>query len=101
MLGRRGITAAAIAALCAALLAVAPAPAARAADVERGVVDVETNLAYQGGAAAGTGIVLTRSGLVLTNNHVIRGATTIRVRDVLTGRSFPASVVGYSLSSDV
>ena len=44
-----------------------------------GVVNVTTSLGYQGGAAAGTGIVLTSSGEVLTNNHVIRGATRVRV----------------------
>ncbi len=66
-----------------------------------GVVVVTTNLAYQGGAAAGTGIVLTSSGEVLTNNHVVRGATTVRVRDVVTGRSYVATVAGYSVSRDI
>ena len=46
------------------------------AKVHPGVVDVYTNLAYQNAAAAGTGMVLTASGEILTNNHVIRGATT-------------------------
>ena len=77
------------------------APRAPAVDVKRGVVDVSTDLAYQGAAAAGTGIVLSSSGLVLTNNHVIRGATTVHVTDVSTGRTYPATVVGYSVSSDV
>jgi S1-C subfamily serine protease len=66
-----------------------------------GVVVVNTNLALQGGAAAGTGIVLSSSGLVLTNNHVIRGATTIRITDVSTGRTFSAAVLGYSVSKDI
>ena len=66
-----------------------------------GVVVVTTNLAYQGGAAAGTGIVLTSSGEVLTNNHVIKGATTIRVTDVSTGRTYAATVAGYSVSRDI
>jgi S1-C subfamily serine protease len=65
-----------------------------------GVVVVRTNLAYQGAAAAGTGIVLTSSGKVLTNNHVIRGATTIRVV-VPGGRTYRAEVVGYSVAEDV
>jgi S1-C subfamily serine protease len=64
-------------------------------------VVVTTNLAYQGGAAAGTGIVLTSSGEVLTNNHVIKGATTIRVTDVSTGRTYTATVAGYSVSKDI
>src|SRR5690348_13607825 len=69
--------------------------------LERGVVDVNTALAFQGGNAAGTGIVLSSSGLVLTNNHVIRGATNIRVRVVSTGRSYGATVLGYSVANDV
>jgi S1-C subfamily serine protease len=44
-----------------------------------GVVLINTDLAFQGAAAAGTGMVLTPSGKVLTNNHVISGATTIDV----------------------
>ena len=66
-----------------------------------GVVDVTTNLAYENGSAAGTGIVLTPSGRVLTNNHVIRGATTIRVTDPNTERSYRATVLGYSVTGDI
>ena len=66
-----------------------------------GVVVIETNLGYQGGQAAGTGMVLTSSGEVLTNNHVIRGATDIKVRVPSTGRSYTAKVVGYYVSDDV
>src|SRR6188508_2351821 len=63
-----------------------------------GVVVIETNLGYPGGQAAGTGIVLTSSGEVLTNNHVIRGATTIKVIVPGTGKHYTAKVVGYSTS---
>lgn len=66
-----------------------------------GVVDVTTRLAYGGGNAAGTGIVLTRSGEVLTNNHVIRGAASVHVLDPSTGRRYSATVVGYSVQSDI
>jgi len=66
-----------------------------------GVVNVTTDLAYQNGSAAGTGMVLTGSGRVLTNNHVIRGATTIRVTDPTTARSYSATVLGYSVSGDI
>jgi S1-C subfamily serine protease len=66
-----------------------------------GVVVIETNLDYQGGAAAGTGIVLSGSGRVLTNNHVIRGATRIKVVVPGTQRSYTARVVGYDVSDDV
>lgn len=69
--------------------------------VETGVVIVETNLAYENGAGAGTGIVLTSSGQVLTNNHVIRGATTIKVVVPQVHRTYAARVLGYSVGSDV
>jgi S1-C subfamily serine protease len=56
---------------------------------------------YQGATSAGTGIVLTANGEVLTNNHVISGATSIRVTDVGNGRTYTAKVVGYDASDDV
>jgi S1-C subfamily serine protease len=98
----------AIAALVPALVAVGVIAAgmltssasARTKAVQDGVVDVDTNLAYEGAAAAGTGIVL-GNGDVLTNNHVIRGATTVRITDVVTGRTFRATVLGYSVPADV
>jgi S1-C subfamily serine protease len=65
-----------------------------------GVVVVSTTLAY-GGSAAGTGIVLTSSGAVLTNNHVIRGAKSLQVTDTSTGRTYRAVVVGYSVPKDI
>jgi S1-C subfamily serine protease len=66
-----------------------------------GVVVINTNLAYQGGSAAGTGMVLTSAGEVLTNNHVISGATTIKVTVPKTSHTYTATVVGYSVTSDV
>ena len=69
--------------------------------VGSGVVVIETNLGYQGGQAAGTGMVLTSSGEILTNNHVIRGATDIKVVEPNTGQSYSAQVVGYDVSHDV
>jgi S1-C subfamily serine protease len=68
---------------------------------QTGVVVVNTNLAYQNGAAAGTGMVLTANGEVLTNNHVIRGATTIRVVIPQAGKTYSARVVGYDIAADV
>ena len=81
--------------------AAAAAPSTRAVVTVPGIVDVNTNLAYQNAAAAGTGIVLSGSGEVLTNNHVIRGATTIHVTDIDNGHSYSATVVGYNLAADV
>src|SRR5271165_4941388 len=66
-----------------------------------GLVDVISTLGYQHGTAEGTGMVLTSSGEVLTNNHVVAGATSVQVRDVGNGRTYTARVVGYSDTSDV
>jgi S1-C subfamily serine protease len=66
-----------------------------------GVVVIETNLGYLHGQAAGTGMVISSSGIVLTNNHVIRGATTVKIVDPSSGRRYTSTVLGYSVSSDV
>ena len=68
--------------------------------IDTGVVIVETDLGYQDGAAAGTGMVLTASGEVLTNNHVIEGATSVRVVVPRGGRTYDARVVGYDVTHD-
>ena len=69
--------------------------------VDPALVDIVSTEGDQGAAAAGTGIVLTSNGTVLTNNHVIRGATSIKVTDVGNGRTYTAKVVGYDASRDV
>jgi len=46
-------------------------------------------------------MVLTSSGLVLTNNHVIADATKIEVQSVSTGDTWTASVLGYDITDDV
>jgi hypothetical protein len=65
------------------------------------LVDINLTLGYQSGEGAATGIVLTPSGLVLTNNHVIDGATAIRATDIGNGRTYSATVVGYDRSRDI
>jgi S1-C subfamily serine protease len=76
-------------------------PAEIAAQTDPGLVDIYTNLALEGGEAAGTGQVLTASGEVLTNNHVITGATSIRAEDIGNGRTYTAKVVGYDRTKDI
>jgi S1-C subfamily serine protease len=66
-----------------------------------GLVDVISTLGYQHGTAEGTGMVLTSNGEVLTNNHVVAGATSIQVRDIGNDRTYAAKVVGYSDKNDV
>jgi S1-C subfamily serine protease len=71
------------------------------AKVDPGLVDVNSTLGYQHATASGTGIVLTSSGAVLTNNHVVKGATAVRVTDVGKGRTYKATVVGYDEAHDI
>jgi S1-C subfamily serine protease len=66
-----------------------------------GVVDINTVLSYQQARAAGTGMILTSTGEVLTNNHVVNGATSISVTVVSTGRTYTAAVVGTDPTDDV
>ena len=72
-----------------------------ATQTDPGLVNINTTLGYQQAQAAGTGMVLTSSGVVLTNNHVINGATSITARDIGNGRTYQAKVVGYDHSHDV
>ncbi|MGH1561323.1 S1C family serine protease [Mumia sp. DW29H23] len=66
-----------------------------------GLVYITTTLDYGSGQAAGTGMVLTSDGEVLTNHHVVEGATAISVEIASTGATYEAEVVGYDATSDV
>ena len=72
-----------------------------ASKVDNGVVDIDTELGYENGRAAGTGMVLTPSGEVLTNNHVVAGSTKITATVVTTGKTYTAKVVGTDPTDDV
>lgn len=72
-----------------------------AAIIDPALVDIVSTFSYQQAEGAGTGIVLTATGEILTNNHVISGATSISVTDVGNGQTYTASVVGYDASHDV
>jgi S1-C subfamily serine protease len=72
-----------------------------ASRVDPALVDIVSTDGYQGATSAGTGIVLTSNGEILTNNHVISGATSIKVTDVGNGKTYTATVVGYDASDDV
>lgn len=70
--------------------------------VEPGVVDVASDLRYLQETAKGTGFVIdAAAGLILTNNHVIDGATSVTVTPVTSGRSYPARILGYDRADDV
>jgi S1-C subfamily serine protease len=72
-----------------------------ASRVDPGLVDVTSTLGYEGATAMGTGIVLTSNGEILTNNHVVNGATSVSVRDIGNNKTYKATVVGYNESHDV
>ena len=75
--------------------------AAVTSKVEPGVVDITAVDGYQNATSAGTGMVLTSNGEVLTNNHVIDGATSITAQVDGEGTKYTAKVVGYDPTSDV
>ena len=70
-----------------------------AGKVVPGVVNINTLTAQ--GQGAGTGITLREDGLIVTNNHVIRGATRIVVTDADTGQRYEAKVVGTAKTKDL
>ena len=72
-----------------------------ASRVDPALVDVVSTDSYQGATSMGTGIVLSATGEVLTNNHVVNGATSIKVTDIGNGKTYTATVVGYDASHDV
>lgn len=98
-----------IAGVVAAPAPATPIPAPRApldqsvllSQVVPGLVDINTTLSYQGAVGAGTGILLSPDGEVLTNNHVIEGATDITAVSLANSRSYPVDVIGFDRASDI
>lgn len=78
-------------------------PQAIAAALDPSVVDINTSFrtATSAGSAAGTGIILTPDGEILTNNHVVEGATRISVTFAGQAGTYPAQVVGVDPTADV
>jgi S1-C subfamily serine protease len=68
--------------------------------VAPGLVIINTRLQYKSEQAAATGMVITPGGLVLTNNHVIEGSTSITARTA-NGHQYRATVVGYDVTGDI
>jgi S1-C subfamily serine protease len=67
-----------------------------------GVVTIDTVLDYDTSErAAGTGMILTSNGYILTNNHVVEGSTSIAVTIESTGQKYTATVVGTDKTADV
>jgi len=69
--------------------------------VKPGLVDISSNLGYQGSQAAATGMVIRSDGLVLTNNHVITGTTYLSAKVLTTNHHYAAKWLGYDAADDV
>jgi S1-C subfamily serine protease len=68
---------------------------------QTGVVDINVVLGSRGEQAAGTGMILTSNGEVLTNRHVVEGETSMTVTVPASGRTYAAHVVGVATNTDV
>jgi S1-C subfamily serine protease len=73
------------------------------AQVEPAVVTIEDQMAngiFGSSAAAGTGMIISPSGTILTNAHVVNGATSIQVN--ISGHgNYSAQIIGEDVSHDV
>jgi S1-C subfamily serine protease len=69
--------------------------------VEPGLVIINISQGYNSVQAAGTGMVLTSNGEVLTNNHVIESSTSVSATIPATGRTYQAKVLGYDKTGDI
>ena len=70
-----------------------------AAKVSPAIVDINTVLGN--GAAAGTGMLISSTGEILTNNHVVNGSTSITVTVQGRSQKYSAHVVGVDISQDI
>jgi S1-C subfamily serine protease len=62
--------------------------------------DPSAHSARQGQAGAGSGVVITPDGYILTNHHVVHGAS--RLSAIFTdGRTVPAAIVGEDSATDL
>ncbi|MGW5435257.1 S1C family serine protease [Nocardia asteroides] len=76
-------------------------PVMVAAQVEPALVNVSVDAALFGTSAAGSGIVLTADGQILTSHHVIKGADAVSVTDIGNGLVYEATVLGYDSTADI
>ncbi len=68
-------------------------------EIMRGVVLISARTPNE--AVAGTGMVLSPDGLVLTNYHVVRSTESVRVTIASTGAVYEATLVGRDSTTDV
>jgi S1-C subfamily serine protease len=78
-----------------------PASAAAVAKIDAATVDINSDTASGDGQVAGTGMIITSSGEVLTNNHVIDDTVNITAQIDGAGRVYKVTVIGYDATDDV
>ncbi|NUO44737.1 MAG: trypsin-like serine protease [Streptomyces sp.] len=61
---------------------------------------VEINATLSNGSSTGSGVIITSDGEIITNNHVISGATSIKV-STSDGKEYTAKVVGTDSAKDL
>ncbi|MDF2685769.1 MAG: peptidase and chymotrypsin/Hap [Clostridia bacterium] len=61
---------------------------------------VELGTDYYGQSGSGSGIIFTKDGLIITNAHVVEGATSVKVT-TLDGKEYTAEVIGYDSITDL
>lgn len=71
------------------------------AEQSSGLVLVTSEIDFGTGKGSGTGLVLTDDGYVVTNHHVVAGATDIEVTLAETGETYSATYVGGDATNDV
>jgi S1-C subfamily serine protease len=74
-----------------------------ASKVSPGIVDIISTPSYSGqdSTLEGTGMILTHSGLVLTNNHVVEGTSSVEAKVANTGQIYKVTVLGTDAVHDV
>lgn len=65
------------------------------------LVNISAETRPFGVGAAGSGIVLTADGQVLTSHHVVKGADAVTVADIGSGAVYEATVLGYDAHADI
>ncbi|MFN2450725.1 MAG: S1C family serine protease [Candidatus Dormibacteria bacterium] len=75
------------------------APSGSPGDVTAGVVNINGRVPE--GVMAGTGMILTDDGIVLTNNHVVAGTDALVAQFAGQGQVYRATVLGVDPSHDV
>ena len=72
------------------------------AKVEPAVVSIQVSYGGgRGGSGAGTGVILSANGEILTNAHVVEGASTVRVTLAGESQARSAEIVGTDPSADL